>query len=158
MLSNTAPRIFFPDCLSSESFVYGITTLSSYSDGTIAEVTRKLSPGEYDVIKRDRADAARPKVCQRRVCFLWERQAFELRTDLEPAYGVSVLYRRSEVRYRCVFPLFWRRVVYSSVQVRDRSVGYASPCRINIAWSAERTCCTDKVISLSSPAIGYARC
>lgn len=74
-----------------------MTTLSSYSDGTVTEVTKQLSAAQHESIERERADVARPKVVQRRVSFLWERQAFELHTDLEPAYGINVLHRRSEV-------------------------------------------------------------
>lgn len=74
-----------------------MTTLSSYSDGTVTEVTRQLSASQHESIERERADAARPKVVQRRVSFVWERQAFELHTDLEPAFGINVLHRRSEV-------------------------------------------------------------
>lgn len=93
-------------CVSSESFlekrgraglfVYGITTFSSYDDGTVADDTRRLSVEEFNKIEQERADAARPKVLQRRVAFLWERQAFELQSDLKPAYGISVLHRHSE--------------------------------------------------------------
>ena len=79
--------------------MYGITTFSCYDNGTVADDTRRLSPGEFYKIEQERADAARPKVLQRRVSFLWERQAFELHTDLQPAYGISVLYRHSEVMY-----------------------------------------------------------
>eukprot|EP00752_Nemacystus_decipiens_P016388 g14650.t1 len=92
--------------VSSESFlekrgrdelsVYSLTTLSSYSDGTVTELTKQLSAAQHEAIKRERADTARPKVVQRRVSFLWERQAFELHTDLEPAHGINVLHRRSE--------------------------------------------------------------
>ncbi|CAN0450744.1 unnamed protein product, partial [Hapterophycus canaliculatus] len=78
--------------------VHSLTTLSSYSDGTVTEVTKQLSAAQYSSIEAERADAARPKVVQRRVAFLWEGQAFELHTDLEPAYGINVLHRRSEVR------------------------------------------------------------
>lgn len=60
-------------------------------------MTKQLSAAQHESIERERADTARPKVVQRRVCFLWERQAFELHTDLEPAYGINVLHRRSEV-------------------------------------------------------------
>ena len=80
--------------------MYFSTTLSSYSDGTVAEVTRQVSEAQHESIERERADPARPKVVQRRVTFLWERQAFELHTDLEPAYGINVLHRRSEVSLR----------------------------------------------------------
>lgn len=79
------------------TFVYFVTTLSSYSDGTVTEVTRHLSVAQHESIERERADTSRPKVVQRRVSFLWERQAFELHIDTEPAYGVNVLHRRSEV-------------------------------------------------------------
>lgn len=77
--------------------MYFVTTLSSYSDGTVTEVSRQLSVAQHESIERERANEARPKVIQRRVSFLWERQAFELHTDIEPAYGVDVLHRRSEV-------------------------------------------------------------
>lgn len=77
--------------------MHSLTTLSSYSDGTVAEVTKQLSAAQHESIERERADTARPKVVQRRVSFLWERQAFELHTDMEPAYGINVLHRRSEV-------------------------------------------------------------
>lgn len=86
-------------CLTTGLFVYGITTLSSYDDGTVADDTRRLSVEEFNKIEQERADAARPKVLQRRVAFLWERQAFELQSDLKPAYGISVLHRHSEVRF-----------------------------------------------------------
>ena len=79
--------------------MYGITTLYSYDDGTVADDTRHLSEEAFNKIEREKADAARPKVLQRRVAFLWERQAFELRTDLKPANGISVLHRHSEVRF-----------------------------------------------------------
>eukprot|EP00903_Cladosiphon_okamuranus_P009266 g8842.t1 len=79
-----------------DSFVYCVTNISSYSDGTVTEVTKHLSAAQHESIERERADKARPKVVQRRVSFLWERQAFELHTDLEPAYGINVLHRRSE--------------------------------------------------------------
>lgn len=79
--------------------MYSISTFSCYDDGTVTDDTRRLSPEEFSKIERERADAARPKVLQRRVSFLWERQAFDLQTDLEPAYGASVLHRHSEVIY-----------------------------------------------------------
>lgn len=85
--------------LSTGLFVYCITNFSSYDDGTVAEDTRRLSAEEFNKIEQERADAARPKVLQHRVAFLWERQAFELQTDLKPAYGTSVLHRHSEVRF-----------------------------------------------------------
>ncbi|CAM9114381.1 unnamed protein product [Laminaria digitata] len=96
-------------CVSSESFlekrgrngelrlfVYCIATFSSYDDGAVTEDTRRLSAEEFNNIEQERVDPARPKVLQRRVAFLWERQAFELQTDLKPAYGISVLHRHSE--------------------------------------------------------------
>ncbi|CAM9093817.1 unnamed protein product [Ectocarpus sp. 4 AP-2014] len=80
----------------SEVFVYSITTISTFSDGTVTEVTRQLSAARHALIEKERADPARPKVVQRRVSFLWERQVFELHTDMEPAIGINVLHRRSE--------------------------------------------------------------
>ena len=88
--------------------MYFLTTVSSYSDGTVAEVTKQLSAAQHESIERERADVARPKVVQRRVSFLWERQAFELHTDLEPAYGINVLHRRSEV---CICVYAWTACV-----------------------------------------------
>lgn len=78
--------------------MHGITKISSFSDGTVSEVTKKLTAAEHERVQRERADGARPKACQRRVSFLWERQAFELHTDLGLAYGINVLHRHSEVR------------------------------------------------------------
>lgn len=75
-------------------------TVSGYEDGNVTEVTRPLSATQYETLQQKRADSTRPKVYQRRVAFLWERQAFELHVDVEPAYGVSVLYRQSEVKDR----------------------------------------------------------
>ncbi|CAM9147294.1 unnamed protein product [Ascophyllum nodosum] len=93
-------------CISSESFLekrgrqglflFEMTTISSYDNGTVAEVTRRLSAEEYETIESQRRDQARQKVSQLRVSFLWASQAFELQTDVKPAYGTSVLYRRSE--------------------------------------------------------------
>ncbi|CAM9517693.1 unnamed protein product [Sphacelaria rigidula] len=77
-------------------FVYTIMTFATYDDGSVCEVKRPLSAGQHERLKMDRADPSRPKVCQRRVAFIWERQMFELHTDVEPAYGVSVLHRQSE--------------------------------------------------------------
>ncbi|CAM9140542.1 unnamed protein product, partial [Scytosiphon promiscuus] len=95
-----------PVCVSSESFlekrgkdetfVHHLTTISSYSDGTVTEVTRQLSAAQHSSMELERADPARPKVVQRRITFLWEMQVFELHTDIEPAFGVNVLHRRSE--------------------------------------------------------------
>ncbi|CAM9595952.1 unnamed protein product [Ectocarpus sp. 13 AM-2016] len=80
----------------SEVFVYSITAISTFSDGTVTEVTRQLSAAQHASIEKERADSARTKVVQRRVSFLWERQVFELHTDMEPAFGINVLHRRSE--------------------------------------------------------------
>lgn len=105
-LSLAASVALAPCCSSSaESFVYFLTTLSSYSDGTVTEVAKQLSAAQHKSIERERADTARPTVVQRRVSFLWERQAFELHTDMEPAYGVHVLHRRSEVSVVGMFVL-----------------------------------------------------
>lgn len=93
---------FACDCASTGQFLYEITTISSYDDGTVAEVTRRISAKDYTTIQQERGDKSRCKVTQRRVSFLWERQAFELQTDVEPAYGTSVLYRRAEVRGRAL--------------------------------------------------------
>lgn len=79
-------------------FVYTRVTFSTYDDGSVRELTRPLSAAQHERLKADMADPSRPRVCQRRVAFIWERQMFELHTDVEPAYGVSVLHRRSEVR------------------------------------------------------------
>lgn len=83
---------------STDLFMYSITTFSSYEDGSVSEVTRPLSAAQHQKLKADLADPTRPTVRQRRVTFSWERQIFELHTDVEPAHGVSVLHRRSEVR------------------------------------------------------------
>lgn len=90
--------------------MYEIRTVSSYDDGTVTDDTRRLSAEEFNKIEQELADGARPKVLQRRVSFLWERQAFELQTDLKPAFGISVLHRHSEVRFpcpECSFQLSW---------------------------------------------------
>lgn len=79
-------------------FLYGITTFSTYEDALVSEVTRPLSAVRYEKLIAERADSSRIRVRQRRVAFLWKSQAFELHIDVEPAFGVSVLYRRSEVR------------------------------------------------------------
>lgn len=78
--------------------MYRKVALCGYDDGTVAEVTTNLSVGEHEHLQQDKADPTRPKVLQRRVAFLWEGQAFELHTEIEPAHGISVLHRRSEVR------------------------------------------------------------
>lgn len=80
-------------------FVHSITTFSTYEDGSVSEVTRPISSAQHHKIKVDRADSTRPTVRQRRVTFLWECQMFELHTDVEPSYSVSVLHRRSEVSW-----------------------------------------------------------
>lgn len=81
-------------------------TVSSREDGTVTEVSRPLGEADYRAIEADRADPARPRVRQRHLLFLWERQVFEIHVDVEPAYGVSVLYRHSEVSAgECLFRL-----------------------------------------------------
>lgn len=82
--------------------MHEMTTITSLDNGTLTEVTRRISGKDYKTIEQERGDKMRCKVSQRRVAFLWENQVFELQTDVEPAYGTSVLYRREEVRGRAL--------------------------------------------------------
>lgn len=83
----------------SGKFVFRLVTVTGHDDGTVSEVTRRVSADGYNRIASSSRDPSRSTVVQRRISFLYKRQAFELQTDVAPFAGVSVLYRQAaEVR------------------------------------------------------------
>jgi CYTH domain-containing protein len=70
--------------------VYGITTYMLDDHHKKIEVKRRITKGVYELLLRS-ADPNRNQIKQRRYCFVWEKQSFNLDEYIYPFPGLFIL-------------------------------------------------------------------
>ncbi len=78
------------------SYAYGAGDVAR--DGQLVELERVISQREFDAMAATQASPEHHVVRQRRVAFVWRGSFYEIKTNLAPCPGLSILYCQTPAR------------------------------------------------------------